>query len=69
MRNYIFMLCSALIFTMASCGGGSNSEKESQEADAKQEEQIADEVVKSSKKAKSDAEETEKEVDKLLEDI
>lgn len=68
MRNYIFMLCAALLFLFASCGGAS-SEKESQEADTKQEEQIADEVVKSSKKAKSDAEETEKEVDKLLEDI
>lgn len=68
MRNYIFMLCSAFIFLLASCGG-SNSEKEEQEADIKQEQQIADEVVKSSKKAKSDAEETEKEVDKLLEDI
>lgn len=34
-----------------------------------QEEQIANEVVKSSKEAQSDAEKTEEEVDKLLEDI
>ncbi|WKK78125.2 hypothetical protein QYS49_14400 [Marivirga salinae] len=68
MRNYIFMLCSALIFLFASCGN-SNSEKEASEADIKQEEQIADEVVKSSEKAQDEAEETEKEVDKLLEDI
>ncbi len=68
MRNYIFMLCSALIFLFASCGN-SNSEQETSEADIKQEEQIADEVVKSSEKAQSEAEETEKEVDKLLEDI
>jgi|TARA_R100000789_G_C2880943_1_gene114461 hypothetical protein len=68
MKNSILMLCSALIFFMASCGG-SNLAKETEESDTKQEEQIATEVEKSSKEAKSDAEETEKEVDKLLEDI
>jgi len=68
MRNYIFVLCSALIFLFASCGD-SNSESKTEEANTKQEEKIADEVVKSSEKAKTDAEETEKEVDKLLEDI
>jgi uncharacterized protein YcfL len=68
MRNYIFMLSTALLFLLASCGG-SNSEKEKQEATMEQEEQIANEVVKSSKEAQSDAEKTEEEVDKLLEDI
>lgn len=68
MRNYIFMLCSALIFLFASCSN-SNSAKETEEANTEQEEQIADEVVKSSEEAKSEAEKTEKEVDKLLEDI
>ncbi|WP_296618319.1 hypothetical protein [Marivirga sp.] len=68
MRHYILMLSSALIFLLASCGG-SNSENEAQEAEMKQEEQIADEVVKSSKKAQSEAENTEEGVDKLLEDI
>lgn len=68
MRNYIFILGSVLILLLASCGD-SKSAKETQESSTKQEEQIADEVVKSSKKAKSEAEETEKEVDKLLEGI
>jgi Tfp pilus assembly protein PilO len=68
MKNYVFMLCSAFVFLLASCGD-SKSEKDTSEAEIKQEEKIADEVVKSSEKAKSDAEETEKEVDKLLEDI
>ncbi|WP_041649557.1 hypothetical protein [Marivirga tractuosa] len=68
MKNYIFMLCSALIFLIASCGG-SNSAKDTEKASTEQEEQIANEVVESSKEAKSDAEKTEKEVDKLLEDI
>lgn len=68
MRHYIFMLSTALLFLLASCGG-SNSENEKQEANMEQEEQIADEVVKSSKEAQSEAEKTEEEVDKLLEDI
>jgi len=62
------MLGAAFILLLASCGGA-NSEKDTSEADVKQEEQIANEVVESSENAKSDAEQTEKEVDKLLEDI
>lgn len=68
MRNYIFMLGAAFILFFASCGS-TNSENKTTEADMKQEEQIADEVVQSSIEAKSDAEETEKEIDKLLEGI
>jgi uncharacterized protein YcfL len=68
MKKYIFMLCTAFIFLLASCGG-SDSQNEPSEELIIEEEKIASEVEKSSEKAKKQAEETEKEVDKLLEDI
>jgi|AntRauTorckE6833_2_1112554.scaffolds.fasta_scaffold284409_2 uncharacterized protein YcfL len=68
MKKYIFVLSSAFIFLLASCGG-SESQNESSEELMIQEEKIATEVEKSSENAKKQAEETEKEVEKLLEDI
>ena len=56
MRNYIFMLGAAFLFLLLASCGGANSEKDTSEADVKQEEQIANEVVESSENAKSDAE-------------
>jgi len=68
MKNTIFILGLAMTFLLLSCGGV-DSQENSSEVTTVQEEQIANEVEETSAKAKKEAEETEKEVDKLLEDI
>lgn len=68
MKNYIYLFVTALFLTLVACGG-TESKQESEFTEVQKEEEIADEVVKSSEKVKTEAEETEKEVDELLKDI
>ncbi|MGJ3236870.1 hypothetical protein [Marivirga sp.] len=68
MKKYIYLIATAFFLTLVACGG-TESKQESEVSDVQKEEKIADEVVKSSEKVKTEAEETEKEVDELLKDI